>query len=328
MKKRLAELDDIRGLSIIVMILIHTNAYFLSNQWAYMSREISQFAVVAFLFCSSYLSIQKPFPSSVSALLPYIFKRTKRLIIPFFIFFTLYILFMNFAVGKQFSQKYILDSILLIGGIDFNWLVLLFIQLMIITPLLYYLFSQKKIIFLFYSIISFASSVLFLTLTPLSYYRGIMWLPWSLVVIYTFYFDTLWKNKRLFFLITVLFGIIFISTQQLVLLPLHRSFSMYSNKYPPNIYHISYSLFMLNILYYVSQAKLFSFSFVQKIVHFFSINSYTLFFIHIIVIEGVWKWIRPHNWILFFLLVTGISVVIQIIFNEIAKKMKPIASPR
>lgn len=323
MKKRLPELDDIRGISIIVMILIHTNAYFLSNKWAYNLREISQFAVVAFLFCSTYLSLQRPLPLSLSELAPYVFKRLKRLIIPFYVFFTIYILFMHFGVGKQFSQKYIFDSFLLVGGIDFNWLVLLFIELMVITPLLHYLFTKKKKLFFLYSVSALISSLIFLKYSPLPYYRPIMWLPWSLVIIYTFYLDELWKNKALFFWTTFLFGAIFMSTQQLILLPLHHSFSMYYNKYPPNLYHISYSLFAVQILYFLSKKNTFSFSPLQKSIHFFSINSYTLFFIHIIVIEGVLKWIHPTNWILFFFIVTSISVGIQIALNKVSEKLKP-----
>jgi len=324
MKKRLPELDDIRGISIIVMIMIHTNAYFLSNWWSATTRDISQFAVVAFLFCSTYLSIQRPFPQSISELLPYVLKRLKRLILPFFVFFTVYVLLMKFGIGKSFPLKYIIESFLLIGGIDFNWLVLLFVQLMIITPLLYFLFAKKKILLLIYTVIAFISSVVFLKYTPLPYYRSIMWLPWSLVIIYTFYLDVLWKNKKLFFLTTFILGFLFLGTQQWVLVPLKHSLSQYANKYPPNLYHISYSLFALNILYYLSKVNAFSQSLVQKTIHFFSINSYTLFFIHILVIEVVWKWARPHNWIVFFLIVTIISVVIQLGMNKINEKMKPV----
>ena len=311
MKKRLPELDDIRGISIIVMILIHTNAYFLSNQLAYLTREISQFAVVAFLFCSSYLSLQKPFPQSLSELFIYVSKRVKRLILPFFMFFTVYILFMKWGIGKSFPLKYIIESYLLVGGIDFNWLVLLFIQMMIITPLLHSLFTKNKVLLWVYTFVAFISSVIFLKYTPLSYYRIVMWLPWSLVVIYTFYLDALWNNKKLFFIVTIILVALFIGTQQWVLVPLKYSLSHYANKYPPNLYHISYSLFALNILYYLSKMNVFSQCVIQKTIHFFSINSYTLFFIHILVIEGVQKWMRPNNWIVFFLIVAGISVLIQ-----------------
>jgi len=326
MKKRLHELDDIRGFSIIVMIMIHTNAYFLSNWWSVTTRDISQFAVVAFLFCSTYLSIQKPFPQSFSEFLPYMIKRLKRLVLPFYIFFTVYILLMKFGIGKSFPLKFITESYLLIGGIDFNWLVLLFVQLMIITPLLYFFFTKKKALLYLYVIGALASSIIFLKFTPLPYYRSIMWLPWSLVVIYTFYLDEIWKNRKLFFLTTFLLGALFFGTQQWILLPLKHSFSQYSNKYPPNLYHISYSLFALNILYYLSKIHTFSQPIIQKTIHFFSINSYTLFFIHILVIEVVWKWARPQNWIVFFLIVTMISVAIQFVMNLINERMKPTVS--
>lgn len=324
MKKRLPELDDIRGISIIVMILIHTNTYFLSNTWAYTSREISQFAVVAFLFCSSYLSLLKPYPA-LSELLPYLWKRIKRLVTPFFVFFTLYILFSTIALGKPLAQQYVVSSYLLIGGIDFNWLVLLFIQLMIVTPFLQFLYDKWKVGLYLYTFAALASSVIFLKHTPLPFYRSIMWLPWSLVIVYTLYFDQIWKNKKGFFGITLLFGMLFIVTQQYILLPLHHSFSMYANKYPPNLYHISYSLFAVNILYFLSRKKVFSAGILQDIIQFFSTNSYTLFFIHIIVIEGVWKWVKPTNWILFFLIVTYLSVLIQMGINKLSKRISPVA---
>ena len=317
MKKRLPELDDLRGISIIVMILIHTNVNFLSNKWAYNSREVSQFAVVAFLFCSSYLALLKPYPT-VSELIPYIVKRLKRLLIPFLVFFTIYILFSTVGLGKHFSQSYIMKSYILTGGIDFNWMVLLFIQMMLVTPFIQYLNERSKIGLYIYTFIAILSSVIFLKYTPLPFYRSIMWLPWSLVIVYTLYFDRIWNNKMWFVWITLLFGTIFIITQQCILLPLHHSFSMYNNKYPPNLYHISYSLFAVNIIYYLSKRKLFSSPLVQNTVGFFSANSYQLFFIHILVIDGVWKWIRPTNWILLFLLVTYISSIIQIGMNKIS----------
>lgn len=317
MKKRLPELDDLRGISIIVMILIHTNVNFLSNKWAYSTREISQFAVVAFLFCSAYLSLLKPYPT-VSEFVPYIAKRLRRLLIPFLVFFTIYILFSTIGLGKHFSQSYIVKSYMLTGGIDFNWMVLLFIQIMFITPFIQYLSEKNKSGLYLYASIALLSSIIFLKYTPLPFYRSIMWLPWSLVIVYIIYFDRIWNNKMRFIWVTLLFGIIFLVTQQYVLLPLHHSFSMYSNKYPPNLYHISYSLFAVNGIYFLSQKKLFASPLVHNVVNFFSTNSYTLFFIHILVIDGVWKWIRPTNWILFFLLVTYISSIIQIGMNKIS----------
>lgn len=324
-KKRLPEIDDIRGISIIVMILIHTNAYLLSDKMAYTTREISQFAVVAFLFCSAYLSLQKPYPNTFGAIISYVYSRLKRLLIPFYLFFITYVVFMNLTMGKSFSQDYIIKSILLIGGLDFNWLVLLFVQLMLLTPIIQYLFAKQRLLFYLYTAIAFISSLIFLKFTPLPFYKNIMWLPWSLVIIYTLYFESMWKNKILFFFATILFGALFIGTQQLILVPLNHPLSMYSNKYPPNLYHISYSLFAINILYFLSRIRIFSIPPIQNIIHFYSVNSYQIFFIHILVIEAVWKWVRPSNWVVFFLIVACISALVQIVFNNIVqKKLKPL----
>lgn len=321
-KLRLPELDDLRGISIIVMILIHTNAYFLSNKWAYATAEISQFAVVAFLFCSSYLTLLKPYPTTAE-IIPYMVKRLKRLLPPFFLFFAFYVLFGTYGLGKHFTSSYIIKSLLFTGGIDYNWMVLLFVQMMIVTPFIQFLYQKSKVGLYIYTFVALLSTIIFLKYTPLSYYRWIMWLPWSLVIVYTLYFDKIWNNILRFVWVTLLLEMLFFVTQQGVLLPLNHSFSMYSNKYPPNLYHIVYSLFAVNIIYFFSRQKFFSSPLIQSVVHFFSVNSYSLFFIHIIVIEGVWKWIRPSNWILFFLIVAYISTLIQIVFNKIGERMKP-----
>jgi len=269
MKNRFQVIDDIRGISILVMILIHTNAYLLSDRFAYVAREVSQFAVVAFLFCSTYLSLQRPYPSSLSEFIPYLVKRLKRLLIPYYIFVVAYAVFMSLFANKALSHSFLVENVLLTGGIDFNWLVLLFVQLTFITPLLQYLYDKRRIIFHIYTILATVSAVYFLTHTPLPYFRLIMWLPWSLVVIYTLYFAQLWKSKKVFIGVTLFFGLIFIGTQQLVLVPTNHALSMYANKYPPNIYHIAYSLFALNILYFFSRYKMFSPKLVQVVVSFF-----------------------------------------------------------
>jgi peptidoglycan/LPS O-acetylase OafA/YrhL len=324
MKNRLQEIDDIRGISMIVMILIHTNAYLLHYPWASITREISQFAVVAFLFCSSYISVTRPYPQSFAEFAPYIYKRLKRLLAPYYVFLMAYIVFMSLVAHKPLSQSAIVQSFLLTGGIDFNWLVLLFTQLIFITPLLQYLFDKKRLLFYMYTAAALVSSIYFLTHTPLTYYRWIMWLPWSLVIIYTKYFDALWNDKKKFIIVTLFFGIIYFATAQFVLMPAHHSLSMYSNKYPPNLYHIAYSLFALNILYLLSKYKLFASSLVQSVISYFSLNSYTIYFIHILVIEGAVRILNMKriHWVLFFAIVAYVSVLIQLAYDALLRKME------
>ena len=118
--------------------------------------------------------------------------------------------------------------------------------------------------------------------------------------------------KNLFFLLYYLLPIF-------VLKPLGHTLYMYNNKYPPNLYHLAYGVFCVNILYMLSQWRFFSNYVIQTIIHFFSVYSYTIFFIHILVIYVVTKFFHFHfNWVTFFFAVTVITVAVQLLFNKIA----------
>ena len=317
MKKRLPEIDDIRGISIILMILIHTNAYFLADKISYDTLELSQFAVVAFIFCSAYLFYLKQQVYGWKEFFSHLWKRVKRLVVPYYIFFAIYFLIVIVKQPKYLDVSYLSQNIFLYGGLDFNWLVLLFIELAILMPFISYLFEKKRPLFYLYSALALASSLLFLKYTPLSYYRAIMWLPWSLILIYTYLFDLLRKDTKLFLGITALSLLLYYILPIVALKPLGHSLYMYDNKYPPNLYHLVYGIFCVNILYILSQWKFFSNTIVQKIFHFFSIYSYSIFFIHIVVIYIVTVPFHFHfNWITFFLAVTGITVLVQLAVNK------------
>lgn len=318
MKQRLPEIDDIRGISIILMIMIHTNVYFLSNKISYLTLELSQFAVVAFIFCSAYLFYLKSQVYSWGDFLSHLVKRIKRLIIPYYWFFTVYYIFLLLKDAKKVTLAYVVQNIFVIGGLDFNWLVLLFIELAILMPFVSYLFEKKRVWFYVYTVLAFVSSLIFLKYTPLSYYRFVMWLPWSLVLIYTYLFNQLKEKKMLFWAVTALCFVLYYIIPPLVLKPLGHSLFMYDNKYPPNIYHLAYGIGCINILYMLSRWKLFANYIVQTIVNFFSVYSYTIFFIHILVIYVVTVFFHfKFNWVTFFLAVTGITMLTQLLYNGV-----------
>ncbi len=320
MKKRLFEIDDIRGISIIVMILIHTNVYFLQYPLSYATLEISQFAVVAFIFCSAYLFFQKKQEYSWKTFFLHLWKRVKRLIVPYYFFFAVYYLFLLLKEPHKLTSSYVLQNIFVVGGLDFNWLVLLFIQMAILMPFIAYLAEKRKKLLAVYFAVAVVSSLLFLKYTPLSYYRSIMWLPWSLVLIYTYYFDKMWNNKKIFFWMTFLFAGLFVGTQQLILPIFHHSLYMYDNKYPPNLYHLAYGFLSINILFFLSKRGVFSHKIIRSVIHFFSLYSYQIFFIHILVIYAVTVFFHIRfTWVTFFLSVTAISALIQLLFNGIKR---------
>ncbi|MCX6732154.1 MAG: acyltransferase [Candidatus Roizmanbacteria bacterium] len=320
MKQRLPEIDDIRGISIILMIMIHTNVYFLANKISYLTLELSQFAVVAFIFCSAYLFYLKQQVYGWSEFFSHLVKRIKRLVIPYYWFFAVYYIFLLIKEPKKLTLSYVTQNIFVIGGLDFNWLVLLFIELAILMPFISYLFEKKRAWFYIYTAAAFLSSLVFLKYTPLSYYRYVMWLPWSLVLIYTYLFNQLKEKKSLFWIITAFCFALYYILPPLILKPLGRSLFMYDNKYPPNLYHLAYGIGCVNVLYMLSQWKLFSNYIVQTVINFFSVYSYTIFFIHILVIFVVTVFFHFNfNWITFFLAVTGITMLVQLLYNGVVQ---------
>lgn len=313
---RLDFIDDIRGISIFAMVMIHTNVYFLQNNIAYTLIELSQFAVVAFIFCSSYLYYLKDRVESLPLFWQHFFKRLKRLIIPYYVFLVVYFLFTYVKEPHKLTPNYMFQNLTLTGGIDFSWLVILFIELTVLMPFFSFLRRKNRVILYVYIIVAVLSSIIFLKYTPLPWYRYIMWLSWSLVIIYTMYFEKIRKNVVLFWGLTALFFVIFLISQRFVLIPLGRSLRMYDNKYPPNIYHLSYCLAGFNILYFLSKKGLFVFA--RRFIHFLSRYSYEVFFLHILVIYVVTVFFHfKFNWVTFFLTTILLTSGIQYSLNKI-----------
>src|SRR3989344_2705870 len=145
--KRFPEIDFIRGISMLAVILIHTTYYFQKDEVAYFLWNYSQFAVQAFLFCSAYVYFKKDSPHNITQGFSYIKKRFVRLLLPYYFFLIFFIPVLLFFYPHTISTAYIIESILSVGGVDINWLVLLFLQLSIIFPLMAYWAKKKKVLF-------------------------------------------------------------------------------------------------------------------------------------------------------------------------------------
>jgi len=322
-QSRLMEIDVLRGTSIMLTIMIHTNAYFLSQRVALITLELSQFVVVFFIFCSAYLFFLKPLILTKEAFRQYVIKRIARLMGPYYIFLILYLIFSFLANSKNITPTYVLNNVFLIGGIEFNWLVLLFVELMLLLPLFSHFESKYPLVFYIYTFLSFVSSLVFLKYTPLPYFRLIMWLPWSLIPIFTLFFVKL-RGRKWFMTLTLVISSVLFAASQIFLLSSRHSLQMYSNKYPPNIYHLSYGVAFLILFFLAVKIGLFSYSPVQKIIHFFSINSYPIYFIHVLVIYVLKAFMDFHfTWVSFFFVVAIITVAIQMVLNKISLLLSP-----
>lgn len=316
-KKRFQVIDDIRGFTMILMIMIHTNAYYLSNKIAYNLLEFSQFAVVAFIFCSSYLSVVRYQEAAKSNQVSVVLKRFWRLLQPYYIFLIPHFILLFWKEPAKLTLRYVLESILLIGGIEFNWLVLLFLQLAVVSPFLLYLFHHKRNLFFVWFAVSLFSSFYFLFHTPLPYFRLIMFLPWSLVVLFTILFGT-YQKEVMFWVVSGISSMMLFFVSSKILISMGRSLTHYNNKYPPNIYHLSYGIAAVLILWIISaRFKIFSLPVVADLISFMSRNSYQIYFIHIIVIYVVTVVLKIKfmGWVDFFGAVYSLSILVQLVLS-------------
>jgi len=296
------DIDNLRGLAMIAMMLIHAASYYLKTKGIYLLWNYLQWAVPVFLFCSFYISLKNDKP------IDYL-KRLKRLFIPYWMFLLAYFFLLFFFENKNFNFQYLTANILLYKGIDFNWLVLLFFYFTFLLPF-YKWIKEKKLLYYLMFFLSLASSLLFIFTKPIAY-RIIMWLPWMLYFYFTEFIINNEVDKknhwRINFLAIISFfifiGIFFLENY------INRNTSQYANKYPPTLFHLTFGMFSTIIFYQMSKQGFFGNFLIRKVLDFFSKNSYSLYFIHILVmlISGWTGMIWKLNWFSFFLLIVGLS---------------------
>lgn len=319
MTKRYWEIDFLRGTSILLVILIHSTVYFFSNPIARNIWNVSQISVPIFIFCSLYIFVTKEWDKDQSWL-SYIYKRTKRLLIPYFLFIPCFFLLLFFIRPEQLSTNYILQSLIVIGGIDINWLILLFIELTFLLSLLK-VTKQKIVLLLFLSCLSFLSSLFFVfyPTSPSINYKYVMWLPWSLLLGFTYLF-VLFQEKKSY--LAILGGISFFVFLSLIFILQSSNHSLIfrENKYPPNLYYLSFGMASIIVMYFLAPL----FTWMSKPLTYLSNNSYQLYFIHYFFL--IWfasnKQLLALPWWIFFLLILGISLMTLIIGNLLLRWFK------
>jgi hypothetical protein len=208
-----------------------------------------------------------------------------------------------------------------VGGLNTTWLPLLFIELAIITPLLFFLQQKRVLLIYVVSSLLFTNWITFLYHFPYSYYRWVMWIPWSLIFLIGVALAT--KERVAYYLLALLgsSGIFGISYW---ILSSHQSLVFYDNKYPPNLYYLSYGLVGTCLLVLLAKIaeKIQS---IKRISLYISSISYSLFFVHFIILDLV-EQIKIKNTLLETIIVCLLSVVLLFVIkksNQIRRNMVP-----
>lgn len=319
-KNRITFIDNFRAFSLLGVIAIHTLSFHLSNSLTLWWWNFLQFVVVAFVFCSGFVGAHyQDDLSTLQSWLPWYKKRIGRLYIPFlvyfFIHFFLFILFPStFShFGMQKSVSFFIGSLLLLWGTNTNWLPLIFIELTLFLPIIFFC-MKKKLLWIYLTFAFLVTSYFTLFHFSYAYYRFVMWVPWSFIFLIGIY-NYLKPSFKNFITMSIVSGCVFLGSTSLLLLQ-HRSLIFYDNKYPPNFYYLSFGI--LGTLLF---ASLFSYlnlpNSVQRITSYVSQNSYALFFIHYIVLDFFESTLLSKLYLAEIVMVAIVSIFLFITYRKI-----------
>ncbi|MGB7414415.1 MAG: acyltransferase [Thermosynechococcaceae cyanobacterium] len=233
----------------------------------------------------------------------YIWKRIKRILLPTWIFLTIFFpfLFVFNLPGLDLSFKLIWNSYFLLDGLRFVWIIRVFLLVSIAAPIIYNLSNKKKsdtsylikmlLIFLIYDICRYFA----LPYISEGYVENI-----SLIILYIIPYSLLFalgleipkysiqKNIK----ITSFFGILFL-VLALLLWNLRGNFvptQIY--KYPPSIYFFSYAIAVSTFFWLIS-GVLCDYLKASKRIHSFVMfsaqNSLWIYFWHIPFVDVIYS---------------------------------------
>lgn len=285
-QSRAVYIDHLRGFAMIVMIANHVSAYFLHIPIANFLWNIGEVSVPVFIYCSvaSFLISSK----NRFSWKEYIPKRLKRLLIPYWIYLALEAIRLYFQEGNIVDMNWIVKNITFLGGLDLNWLVLLFLYLLFLIPILVMLNKNNIRIFWSLFIICFLISLSGLFVDLHAFSRLLMIFGWTILVCVSILLektDLSLKSK----LIGLVGLILTYLMSHLYLSYTGQKLFQYDHKYPPDIFHIAWGaigMITLVVLFKRYPQLLLG----KRILRFFSIYSYSIYFIHNLLIKIFFTW--------------------------------------
>lgn len=337
MNKRTWEIDFLKCIAITGVIAIHAWQYFLGNSVNYFIWNYLHFVVAAFIFSSGYiLSIKQEKKLKLPELLSWLKKRAARLLVPYYLYLAVHVsllrVFPDFFSGPGLPQNMdaVLGSLVLTGGAESGWLVLLFIQMALIYGIYSLIINSKKSQIFYF--LTFLTVTLILPFIPSARenYRLFMWLPWSLIL-----FVSIWAGEsdrkgsvktEIYLKISLVSFLLFLLTFTVIKLQGIGQIRLIDHKYPPDILNLSYGLSITLFLFYLAK----TFALKGKTagaITYIARNSYALFFTHYIVLDLLLNLRSGFNIpvpaAVLFSLVFIISMTIVILINRI-KALKKI----
>lgn len=273
----------------------------------------------------------------------YLFHRISRLIIPTWIFLTIFYLF-EFYCTRSYGQPFpyprdtMISSFYLFSDLDYFWVIRVFILLAALTPIIYKirqnLGTRRYLAFLIFCYVMYELAVYFYPGSSFStnpsitkIFQEIIFLviPYACVAGFGMHLKNFSKKQLL--ATTILFFLVFVALMFHYRSPSNNWLQTQAFKYPPRLYYLSFALFAGSALYFLSQFNLFL-PLLKKILRFIGSNTLWIYLWHILLLN---LWVMANfsfpnakiRLAVEFLTITSVSVCItylqKIILHPLAK---------
>ena len=320
-------IDFLRIVGILLILMAHT---FLKNSEYSLLQEIRSFDVIAMVFVSGLSFAQSTRDIKTwSDYFKYVWKRFLRLILPCWIFLSIFFIYSlilsNWFNIEFLNLKTIFLSYSLISGIGYVWIIRVLFCLAIAAPFIKIIVNRIAkgwinifivlFMILLNSVLCYYSSeldghlslIVNTILLPVLGYSLVYWLAISYKKI------SFWL--RLSFLSAlIIFTIVF---------SIYNGFHPTGSKYPPTLVYITYGLSASIFLYELFHLVFLKKNFEYKAIKWLSTNSFTIYFAHIfiVILFDLSNCLVDYWWIEYLIIIFG-SIFIAYLWTAIKKIKK------
>lgn len=307
-------IDVIRGCAIIIMILTHVSSIYLPDHIPLTLFTIGNYIPFTFVITSSMLFINKYNKKTI--LFSDVLNRVKRLLLPYYIFITVFLLLVYFKEHTRINLSFLFNLFVIRIDGNFIWVILLFLQLALVNSALVVLFRKIRILFYGYTFAALLLSGIFITWIPKVDFRSIMWISWSLitcVVLISANASRITKNRIVTYsvLVALVSAFIYFFARDVV----------DSHKHPPDLIYLSLGFLQFCIISaavrYVIKGKY------RLIIQYVGRHSYIMYFAH-----QLWLYIltdllitKSELWYMSFVYILTLSIVTTYLYNQTVKRI-------
>jgi hypothetical protein len=300
-------------------MVTHSFALFLGPTPVNIIWNYLHFVVVAFVFCSGYVTYMSyKRMEGAEGLLHWYKKRFVRLYLPYAVYLMSYgalvLLFPSMISGRGISMTpgFFIQSLLFTDGVDVGWLTLLFIQFALLTPLLMWVVQKNKYLIAGLVVSGGFAAVTLLLRIPATYSRVTAWFPWLFIFLLGIVsakkeIGGSVRPRMLILSGTLVIAVWYILT--VVLSALHRSLTLTDHKYPPDVYYFLYGIGINGFLLAAVIPIIKRASYVIPPVTYISKHAYSMFFMHLIILDMVHTTL-PHEEVI---LTAGLSIALTLL---------------